>query len=137
MTCSSAKKVATIVVAMAIFGSTAAWAEQYRVVASDAGTICDTSAKTEPVVIEGPDDVTIATAEGDTVNTAVCVSDGSQSNLHVQWSAAGAWKSSGNLIQSCAEILGASTVKVRAVDTNAVQSATYYTCGVEQATPAQ
>jgi hypothetical protein len=134
---SSARRMAAIAVVTAIFGSQAAWAEQYRVVASDAGTICDTSAKTEPVVIEGPDDVTIATAEGDTVNTAVCVSDGSQSNLHVQWSAGGVWKSTGNLIHSCAEILGASTVKVRAVDTNAVQSATYYTCGVEQATPAQ
>ena len=134
---SSAKRVAAIAVAMAIFGGTAAWAEQYRGVASDAGTICDSSTKTAPVVVEGPDDVTIATAEGDSVNAAVCVSDGSQSNLHVQWKAGGAWKSTGNLADSCAEILGASTIKVRAVNTDNVQSATYYTCGVEQAAPAQ
>jgi hypothetical protein len=129
--------VATIAVAMAIFGGTGAWAEQYRVLASDAGTICDSGTKTDPVVIEGPDDVVIGTADGDTVNSVVCASEGSQGNLHVQWKAAGLWKSTGNLIHSCAEILGASTVMVRAVDTNFVQSATYYTCGQEQAAPAQ
>jgi hypothetical protein len=137
MKCPSSKRLAALAVALAIFGGPAAWAEQYRVVATDAGTICDTGTKTEPVVIEGPDDVMIASAEGDSLNTAVCVSDGSQSNVHVQWRAGGAWKSTGNVIHSCVEILGASTVMVRAVDTGDVQSATYYTCGVEPAAPAQ
>lgn len=137
MKSSSAKRMAAIVGALAIFGGTTAWAEQYRIVATDAGTICDSSTKSEPVVVEGPDDVMIASAEGDTLNTAVCVSDGSQSNLHVQWRANGAWKSSGNLSHSCAEILGASTVKVRAVNTGDIESASYFTCGVEQAAPAQ
>ena len=137
MTSSSAKWLTAMSVVLVACGGAAAWAEQYKVVASDSATICQSSTKTDPVVVEGPDDVTIAAADGDAVNAAVCVSDGSQSNLHIQWKAAGAWKSSGNLTHSCAEILGASVVMVRAVNTNDVQSATYYTCGLEQAPPAQ
>ena len=130
MTSSSTKWMAPAVVAI-VLCSNAAWAEQYRVVASDTATICQSGTKTDAMVAEGRDDVVVATAEGDTLNTAVCVAEGSQSNLHVQWRAAGAWKSSGNIGAGCAEILGASNVLVRAVETNFVQSATYYTCAKE------
>lgn len=130
MTSSSTKWMLPAVVAIVLCGN-AAWAEQYRVVASDTATICQSGTKTDAMVAEGRDDVVVAAAEGDTLNTAVCVAEGSQSNLHVQWRAAGAWKSSGNIGAGCAEILGASNVLVRAVETNFVQSATYYTCAKE------
>jgi hypothetical protein len=131
MTSSSAKWLTAAAVAFAMCGGGAAWAEQYRVVASDTATICQSGTKTDAMVAEGRDDVEVAMAEGDTLNTAVCVAEGSQSNLHVQWQAAGVWKSSGNIGNGCAEILGASNVLVRAVETDFVQSATYYTCAKE------
>jgi len=118
-------------IAVSVCGGVAAQAEQYRVVPNDSATVCQSGTKTDPVVVEGRDDVTIAQAEGDTLNTAVCVGEGSQSNLHVQWKAGDAWKSTGNIGTGCAEILGASNVKVRAVETNFVQAATYYTCAKE------
>lgn len=130
MASSSIKWMAPAAVAIALC-SNAAWAEQYKVVASDTATICQSGTKTDAMVAEGRDDVVVGTAEGDTLNTAVCVAEGSQSNMHVQWRAAGVWKSSGNIGAGCAEILGASNVLVRAVETNFVQSATYYTCAKE------
>ena len=65
------------------------------------------------------------------MNTAVCVGEGSQGNLHVQWKAGGAWKSTGNIGIGCAEILGASSVKVRAVESYLDQAVSYYTCSKE------
>ena len=70
MKSSSAIRLASIAVAAAVCGGVAAKAEQYRVVASDSGTICESGTKSEPVVIEGRDVVTIAQpavaqAEGD------------------------------------------------------------------------
>jgi len=74
---------------------------------------------------------TSAQPESDTFNTAVCVGAGSQGNLHVQWKAGGAWKSTGNIGIGCAEILGASSVKVRAVESYTDQAMSYYTCSKE------
>ena len=65
------------------------------------------------------------------MNTAVCVGEGSQGNLHVQWKAGDAWKSTGNIGIGCAEILGASSVKVRAVESYLAQAVSYYTCTKE------
>jgi hypothetical protein len=134
-------------IAVAVCGGVAAKAEQYRVVPSDSGTICESGTKSEAVVIEGRDVVTIghptvdasaqaegdtsAQAGGDTLNTAVCVGEGSQGNLHVQWRAGNAWKSTGNISTGCAEILGASELKVRAVEPYLDQAVSYYTCSKE------
>jgi hypothetical protein len=134
-------------IAVAVCGGVAAKAEQYRVVPSDSGTICESGTRSEPVVIEGRDVVTIAQpiadtsaqaegdasapAGGDTLNTAVCVGEGSQGNLHVQWRAGNAWKSTGNISTGCAEILGASELKVRAVEPYLDQAVSYYTCSKE------
>ena len=147
MKSSSAMRLAVIVVAATVCGGVAAKAEQYRVVPSDGGTICDSGTKSEPVVIEERDVVTVAPPEvdasaqakggtsaqpeGDIFNTAVCVGEGSQGNLHVQWKAGGAWKSTGNIGIGCAEILGASSVKVRAVESYLDQPVSYYTCTKE------
>jgi hypothetical protein len=139
MKSSSAIKLAAIAVAATVCGGVATKAEQYRVVPSDSGTICESGTKSEPVVIEGRDVVTIAQPEGDTsaqpegdtLNTAVCVGEGSQGNLHVQWKAGDAWKSSGNIGVGCAEILGASSVKVRAVESYLDHAVSYYTCSKE------
>ncbi|HJR22470.1 MAG TPA: hypothetical protein VJ822_12660 [Dongiaceae bacterium] len=131
MKSSSTIRLGAIAVAAAVCGGVAAKAEQYRVVVSDSGTICESGTKSEPVVIEGRDVVTIAQAEGDTLNTAVCMGEGSQGNLHVQWKAGDIWKSTGNIGIGCAEILGASNVKVRAVEPYLVQAASYYTCTKE------
>jgi hypothetical protein len=104
----------------------------------------ESGTKSEPVVIEGRDVVTIAQPavaqaegdtsaqpEGDTLNTAVCVGEGSQGNLHVQWKAGDAWKSTGNIGIGCVEILGASSVKVRAVEPYLDEAVSYYTCTKE------
>lgn len=139
MKSSSAIRLAAIAVAASVCGGVAAKAEQYRVVPSDSGTICESGTKSEPVVIEERDVVTIAPpegdtsaqAEGDTFNTAVCVGEGSQGNLLVQWKAGDAWKSTGNIGIGCAEILGASNVKVRAVESYLDQPVSYYTCTKE------
>jgi hypothetical protein len=122
----------TVVVALALglalAGSLAASAEQFRVMPDESGTSCQSGAKSEVTTIEGPDDVKIVRAEGDSVNAAVCVSEGSKSAIHVRWKANSQWKSSGTIGQGCAEILGASKIKVRPVNTNWQESATYYTC---------
>ena len=144
MKSSSAIRLAAIAVAATVCAGVAAKAEQYRVVPSDSGTICESGTKSEPVVIEGRDVVTIAQPavaqaegdtvaqpEGDTLNTAVCVGEGSQGNLHVQWKAGDAWKSTGNIGIGCVEILGASSVKVRAVEPYLDEAVSYYTCTKE------
>jgi hypothetical protein len=144
MRSSSAIRLAAIAVAATVCAGVAAKAEQYRVVPSDSGTICESGTKSEPVVIEGRDVVTIAQPavaqaegdtsaqpEGDTLNTAVCVGEGSQGNLHVQWKAGDAWKSTGNIGIGCVEILGASSVKVRAVEPYLDEAVSYYTCTKE------
>jgi len=139
MKSSSAIRLAAIAVAATVCGGVAAKAEQYRVVPSDSGTICESGTKSEPVVIEERDVVTVAPPEGDTsaqpvgdtLNTAVCVGEGSQGNLLVQWKAGDVWKSTGNIGIGCAEILGASNVKVRAVESYLDQPVSYYTCTKE------
>ncbi|HEV8388728.1 MAG TPA: hypothetical protein VGQ35_02740, partial [Dongiaceae bacterium] len=99
-----------------------------RIVADDAASVCPAGAKADWTPLEGPRDVSIAHADGDTLNVAVCVAENSKSAVNVRWKANGYWKSSGNITDGCAEILGASKVKVRAVYTNFHQSATYNSC---------
>jgi hypothetical protein len=114
--------------AVALCCSLTAQAEEYRVMPSDTTTVCQSGGKTDWMVLEGPDDVSVARARGDKLNTAICVSDDSRSAVNIRWRANGYWKASGNIDNGCAEILGASHVKVRAVDTDFHQVATYYTC---------
>lgn len=117
-----------VVVALAMLGSQTAQAEDYHVVNSDQATSCQAGTKTDWLTLQGPRDISIARADGDKLNVAVCVADDSPSNMHVQWKANGYWKSSGNIRNGCAEILGASAVKIRPVNTNFHENVTYFTC---------
>ena len=128
MKISNPMKLGAVAAAAAICFSLTAQAEEYRVMPSDSTTVCQSGAKTDWMVLEGPDDVLVARADGDKLNTAICVSDESRSAVNIRWRANGYWKTSGNLGNGCAEILGASKVKVRAVNTNFREIATYYRC---------
>src|SRR5262245_15311539 len=108
--------------ALAMLASPVALADQFRVTPDETGTICQSGTKSDPMTIEGPDEVNVTNA-GST-NAAICVSPDSVSAVHVNWDG----ESSGTVGHGCAEILGASNVRVRAVNTNFHESATYYTC---------
>lgn len=113
---------------LAMLGSPAAQAEVYRVHGGETATACQSGAKSDWTTIEGENEIKIARAEHDTVNAAICVSEDSTSGVHVRWKSNGYWKSSGTISHGCAEILGASKIKVRPVNTNFHELATYYTC---------
>jgi hypothetical protein len=114
------------VAAMAMCGSQLAQAEEFRLVPADTASVCQSGTKTESITLEGPGDTSIAQAEGDKLNVAVCT--GADSVVLVQWHAGGSWKSSGNVNSGCAEVLGASDVKVRPVASGDHLTATYYSC---------
>jgi hypothetical protein len=101
-------------------------AEEYRVVPGDKVTVCQAGTEADWMPLDGPRDVSVARADSDKLNVAVCAADGGAVN--VRWRANGYWKASGNITDGCAEILGASKVKVRAVTTNFHQSASYHAC---------
>jgi hypothetical protein len=115
-----------LAVAMAMCGSQLAQADEFRLVPADTASVCQSGTKTEPITLEGPGDTSIAQAEGDKLNVAVCT--GAESVVNVQWNAGGSWKSSGNVNSGCAEVLGASDVKVRPVASGDHLTATYYSC---------
>lgn len=114
------------VVAVAVCGGQLAQAEEFRLVPIDTASVCQSGTKTESITLEGPGDTSIAQAEGDKLNVAVCT--GAESVVNVQWNAGGSWKSSGNVNSGCAEILGASDVKIRPVASGDHLTATYYSC---------
>ena len=114
------------VVAVMICGSQLAQAEEFRLVPVDTASVCQSGTKTESMNLEGPGDTSIAQAEGDKLNVAVCT--GAESVVSVLWSAGGSWKSSGNVNSGCAEILGASEVRVRPVPSGDQLTAAYYSC---------
>jgi hypothetical protein len=120
--------VAQFALILVALGGPAVLAEQYRVFDGETPAVCQSGTQSDPVTIEGDRDVKIARGAGDAVNAAVCVPEGSGGAIHVRWQTAGYWKSSGNIGHGCAEILGASKIKVRPVNTNFQQVATYYTC---------
>ena len=80
------------------------------------------------MTLDGPRDASVAQADGDKLNVAVCVDPSSKGAVNVRYRANSYWYSSGNVSEGCVEILGASRVKVRAVDTNFHQTAAYYSC---------
>jgi hypothetical protein len=121
---SSMRMVPAFALALAMLASPVALADQFRVTPDETGTICQSGTKSDPMTIEGPDEVNVTTAEQGSTNAAICVSPDSVSAVHVRWGAL----SSGTVSHGCAEILGASDIKVRAVNTNFHESATYYTC---------
>lgn len=120
--------VPALALALATLGGPAALAEQYRVFDGETPAVCQSGTRSDAVTIEGEDDVKIARADQDTVNAAVCVPADAGGAIHVRWKAGGYWKSSGTIGHGCAEILGASKIKVRPVNTNFQEAATYYTC---------
>ena len=127
MTFAHVWRLSAVAAAAIIWQSQFATAEEYRVVAADA-TVCKSGEKSESMTLEGPRETSVARADGDKLNVAVCVADGSKSAVHVRYRANSYWYSSGNVSEGCVEILGASNVKVRAVDTNFHQTADYYSC---------
>jgi hypothetical protein len=120
-----------IAAAAIVWQSQIAQAEEYRV-AADAATACKSGEKSETMTLDGPREASVARADGDKLNVAVCVDPASQSAVHVRYRANSYWYSSGNVSEGCVEILGTSKVKVRAVDTNFHQNAAYYTCVAER-----
>ena len=122
------RALASIVAAAVIWQSQIAQAEEYRIVAADAATACQSGEKSETMTLEGSRDASVARTDGDKLNVAVCVDPSSKSALNVRYRANSYWYSSGNVSEGCVEILGASRVKVRAVDTNFHQTAAYYSC---------
>jgi hypothetical protein len=126
MKIASSMTLLTAVAAAAMGVGLAAQAEEYRVVPADHVTVCQVPAEADWVQLEGPRDVQVARADGDTLNAAVCAGD--DGAVNVRWRANGYWKTTGNIAGGCAEILGASKIKVRAVDTNFHQTAAYQAC---------
>ena len=122
-----ARSLSALVAAASISAAAVAQAEEYRLLPSEPGT-CQQGEKSDWMVLEGPHDVSVARAHGDTVNTAICVDDDKKQAVNIRWKANGYWKTSGTVSHGCAEILGASKVKVRAVNTNFHETATYYSC---------
>jgi hypothetical protein len=129
------------VFALAMLASPVAFAAgQFRVVPDETGTICQSGTKSDAMTIEGPDEVMVTDEKQGGVNAAICVSPDSVSAVHVSWdressgtvgdgeSSGTVGESSGTVGHGCAEILGASNIRVRAVNTNFHESATYYTC---------
>jgi hypothetical protein len=133
MKSTSMRMVPAFAFALAMLSSPAALAEQFRIVPDETGTVCQSGSKSDATTIEGPDDVKIARAKQDSVNAAICVSEDSTSAINVRWKANGYWRSSGTIGHGCAEILGASKIKVRPVNTNFHEVATFYSCVQEQA----
>ena len=125
------KSLSAIVAAAVLWQAHIAQAEEYRV-APDAATACKSGEKSDTMTVDGPREASVARANGDTLNVAVCVDPSSKSAVHVRYRANSRWSSSGNVSEGCVEILGVSKVKVRAVDTNFHQTAAYYTCVAER-----
>jgi hypothetical protein len=126
-----ATALSAMVAAALICQSQIAQAEEYRV-APDAATTCNSGEKSETMTVDGPREASVARADGDKLNVAVCVDPSSKSAVNVNYRANSRWSSSGNVSEGCVEILGVSKVKVRAVDTNFHQTAAYYTCVQER-----
>jgi len=110
-----------IAVAFAILWTEVAQADDYRVT-GDMSQACQ-SGKTDLMTLTGPDEISIGQEDGAKGNLTICVPDDSPANVHIRWGD----KSTGNLRNGCAEI-PASSVMIRAVDTNNNDTATYYTC---------
>lgn len=128
MTIARNLKFPIILATVAALGAPAAIAEQFRLVEAGAAQSCQSGEKSDEMTLDAPRDIHVARADGDKANVAVCVADGSKSAVNVRWRANGYWYSSGNITHDCAEILGASKVKVRSIGSNFHDTATYYTC---------
>jgi hypothetical protein len=125
------KALSAVVAVAVLWQAQIAQAEEYRV-APDAATACKSGEKSETMTVDGPREASVARADGDKLNVAVCVDPSSKSAVNVNYRANSRWSSSGNVSEGCVEILGVSKVKVRAVDTNFRQTAAYYTCVQER-----
>jgi len=117
-----------ILAAVATLGSQTLHAEQFHVVSPDTAQACQSGTKSDETTIDVPKEIKFARADRDTLDAAVCVSDTSRAAIQVTWKANGYRRNSGNITHGCAEVLGASKVMVRPVETNFHGTATYYTC---------
>lgn len=128
MTIAHTLKLPIILVTIAALGAPAAMAEQFRLVPADGAQSCQGGEKSDEMALDAPRDINLAREDSDKANVAVCVADNSKSAVNVRWRANGYWYSSGNVTHGCAEILGASKVKLRSIGSNFHDTATYYTC---------
>ena len=113
---------------LALVYGQAALAEEFRIVSPDAAQACQSGAKSEEMTLDAPKEIQLARAKSDTIAAAVCLAPGSDAAVQVTWRANGYWRNSGTVSHDCTEILGASKVKLRPVETNFHGTATYYTC---------
>jgi hypothetical protein len=132
MTSVRVRALAAVSAAAMIWHVQIAQAEEYRIIGADAATACQSGTKSDTMTLDGPRDASVARADGDKLNVAVCVDPSSKGAVNVRYRANSYWYSSGNVSEGCVEILGTSRVKVRAVDTNFHQTATYYSCVQER-----
>lgn len=132
MTFARVLTLSVVAAAAVIWQSQFAQAEEYRIIGADAATACQSGTKSDTMTLDGPREASVARADGDKLNVAVCVDPSSKGVVNVRYRANSYWYSSGNVSEGCVEILGTSKVKVRAVDTNFRQTATYYSCVQER-----
>ena len=119
----------SLALTLVMLGAIASWqasADEYQVT-GNADTLCS-GTKSDVLTLSGPRDVWLTQKGDDLANVTVCVPDDSPGNAFVQWKSAGYWKASGIMRNGCAKIEGARSVKIRAVQTNFHETATYYTC---------
>lgn len=93
----------------------------------DSSGVCPESAA-DVQTVSGSDDVFVLQEGNDTATFTVCVPNDSPGNVLIQWGADRSWKNAGNVGTGCVEIQHPKSVKVRAVETNFHDTATYYTC---------
>jgi hypothetical protein len=117
---------ALALLAIGVLATVPAAAEDYKVTGNP-DTLC-TGAKSDALTLEGPRDVWLTQKHDEQSDVTVCVPADSPGNVYVQWKSAGYWKGSGIMRNGCAEIQGSRSVKIRAVETNFHDTATYYTC---------
>jgi len=101
-------------------------AEEYRAT-GDFDQACP-GEKSEVQTLSGQDDVLLTPEDASNTTLTVCVPNDSPGNVLVQWGADRTWTNSGNLRNGCAVLQGVRSVKARAVTTNDLNEATYYTC---------
>jgi len=126
MNVASIKAFPALILAL-VYGQ-AALAEEFRIVGPDAAQACQSGTKSEEMTLDAPKEIKLARADGDTIVAAVCVVPGSDAAVQVTWRANGYWGNSGTVSHDCTEVVGASKVKLRPVETNFHGTATYYTC---------
>ena len=97
-------------------------------ITGDFDQVCKSGNKSELQSVSGTRDVFLTHQRTGPNAITVCVPSDSPGNALVQWGSHRVWRNTGNLRNACVELTNANSVKVRAVNTNFRQYATFYTC---------